>query len=90
MPCEKCESKMRSLVTPNVSRDGSKRQVGVNKLVEIRGNRNFNDVSKGVCKICKTQLRINGKYCPSAYREGKCNICGKKMIDLSGHNMSMV
>nr|PVC51464.1 CRIPT protein [Theileria orientalis] len=91
MPCKKCESKLTNLATPDVKRDGNKCAVRVNKLIEKKTKKDKLEAKGNQCKVCKVFLHINGKYCNScAYKQGRCHICGKKMVDVSKHLMSLV
>ncbi|KAL8431639.1 hypothetical protein Efla_005698 [Eimeria flavescens] len=90
MPCEKCEAKLTRLVTPDV-KEGSKRAVGVNKLIEKATKKDKVVIVGTKCKVCKTSLHMKGKYCaPCAHKNGRCWMCGKRIVDVSGHNMSLV
>ncbi|CDJ50946.1 postsynaptic protein CRIPT, putative [Eimeria brunetti] len=62
MPCEKCEAKFTKLVTPDV-KEGSKRIVGVNKLIEKTTKKDKIVIVGSKCKVCKTALHMKGKYC---------------------------
>ncbi|CDJ56169.1 postsynaptic protein CRIPT, putative [Eimeria maxima] len=90
MPCEKCEAKFTKLVTPDV-KEGSKRIVGVNKLIEKATKKDKIVIVGSKCKICKTALHMKGKYCaPCAHKNGRCWMCGKRIVDVTKHNMSLV
>lgn len=91
MPCSKCQKKLSKLVTPDTKRDGTQRAIGVNKLVEKRIQKDKLESNNSQCKNCKAILHIKGKYCNvCAYKQGRCHICGKKMVDVSKHVMSLV
>ncbi|OEH79450.1 leucine zipper-like transcriptional [Cyclospora cayetanensis] len=62
MPCEKCEAKLTRLVTPDV-KEGSKRAVGVNKLIEKTTKKDKVVIVGSKCKVCRTGLHMKGKYC---------------------------
>ncbi|KAL8436922.1 hypothetical protein ACSSS7_001347 [Eimeria intestinalis] len=62
MPCEKCEAKLTRLVTPDV-KEGSKRVVGVNKLIEKTTKKDKVVIVGSKCKVCKSSLHMKGKYC---------------------------
>ncbi|CCJ30633.1 unnamed protein product [Pneumocystis jirovecii] len=42
------------------------------------------------CSVCKQRTHhLGAKYCPScAYKQGKCSICGKKILDTSAYKQS--
>lgn len=100
MVCTKCEKKLKSLANPDVWRDGGKnstqygkagaRAVGQNMLLKHKQKERFNPY-QNKCKICRSAMSQQGEYCPGcAYKQGVCQMCGKKMVDVSMHNQTMV
>mmetsp|Transcript_22777 Transcript_22777/g.53155 ORF Transcript_22777/g.53155 Transcript_22777/m.53155 type:complete len:103 (-) Transcript_22777:33-341(-) len=101
MVCTKCEAKLAKLANPDVWRDGGRnstkdskdggRKVKENMLLK---NNNFKkdkaNPYQSKCKVCRQALHQKGEYCSAcAYQGGFCAMCGKKMVDVSGHLMSL-
>eukprot|EP01066_Platyproteum_vivax_P002376 Platyproteum_vivax@DN128_c0_g1_i1.p2 len=99
MVCDKCEKKLSKLVTPDVWKDGARnvvggkdggRKAGENAMVTKKKNNRFEPYGKK-CGVCKSSLYQDGVYCAGcAHKKGACKLCGKSMVDVSKHNMSMV
>lgn len=85
MPCSKCENLIKS---KNASKLGSKgvtkeknfeRKVGLNMLLE-RNKCGFNPAGSN-CFKCKKRLPNDDKFCNlCAYQQGKCKMCGVKIL----------
>ncbi|KAK2198262.1 PDZ-binding protein [Babesia duncani] len=91
MPCKNCERKLGKLATPDVKSDGNRCSIGVHKLIEKRCQKDKMEAKDSKCKGCKAFLHVKAKYCIScAYKKGKCHICGRKIMDVSRHTMSLV
>mmetsp|Transcript_44210 Transcript_44210/g.96120 ORF Transcript_44210/g.96120 Transcript_44210/m.96120 type:complete len:101 (+) Transcript_44210:65-367(+) len=99
MVCGKCEKKLAKLANPDVWRDGGRnstqygkaggRAVGENMLLKHK-NRDKANPYQSRCKICRQSLHQQGMYCSAcAYRGGLCAMCGKEMVDVSGHNQTL-
>lgn len=44
-----------------------------------------------MCRICKSKVLSNMNFCNDcAHKKGICSMCGKKCVDVSSHNMSLV
>ncbi|CEL95774.1 unnamed protein product [Vitrella brassicaformis CCMP3155] len=101
MVCEKCQKKLSKLVTPDAWRDGARnttggadggRKVGGNVLTDKKSKFRASPygLAAGHCKLCKSSLHQAGVYCSDcAHKKGRCAMCGKKMVDVSSHNMAL-
>ena len=88
--------KLGKLITPEVIRNRneilqskSTRKVNANMLLEKYKNR-FEYTNK--CNICKAKTEgKHNKFCHTcAYTKGICEICGKKVIDVTMYKQSDV
>ena len=95
MVCEKCQSKLGKVVTPDTWKAGARnttegggRKPGENKLLTGKKNR-FNPYQKSfnTCRICKQQVhQEHSYYCQGcAFKKGICAMCGKKVGDTKLH-----
>jgi len=90
MPCDNCQKKLTKLATPDV-REGNRRAVGVNKLIEKKSQKDKLLSAGSKCQTCRSAIHMKGKYCPScSHREGRCWMCGKKIFNTKEHCMSLV
>ena len=79
MVCRKCESKLSTLITPDVQKAGSKntvtgsagRKINENKLLGGKNKHKFAPYSTK-CKVCKSTCNQKGAtYCQGcAYKKG--------------------
>uniref|UniRef100_A0A0G4HPI4 Cysteine-rich PDZ-binding protein n=1 Tax=Chromera velia CCMP2878 TaxID=1169474 RepID=A0A0G4HPI4_9ALVE len=92
MVCGSCQTKLSKLATPDVWKTGKdKREVGGNKVLQNYSKTITSGNLGSKCKVCGQTTPQKGKYCPDcAYKKGRCSMCGKKQVDVSKHNMSMV
>eukprot|EP01067_Filipodium_phascolosomae_P007788 Filipodium_phascolosomae@DN639_c0_g1_i1.p1 len=101
MVCDKCEKKLTKIITPDVWKTGSRNVMGgkdggrkTNENSLLSSKKRFNTRSEpymNKCQYCHSSLYQGGLYCAScAHKKGLCTMCGKKMVDVSWHNMSMV
>uniref|UniRef100_A0A7S1WGE9 Cysteine-rich PDZ-binding protein n=1 Tax=Alexandrium catenella TaxID=2925 RepID=A0A7S1WGE9_ALECA len=99
MVCSKCEKKLAKLANPDVWRDGGRnstmygkaggRAVGENMLLKHKQRDKANPYSHK-CKVCRQSIHQQGVYCSAcAYKGGFCAMCGKEMVDVSGHCQSL-
>ncbi|QSL64763.1 hypothetical protein MERGE_002065 [Pneumocystis wakefieldiae] len=103
MVCSECEKKGISLATPSVKKKSeiymgsemakiaatSERKIGENKLLSNSAKKRYDPYGVG-CKTCKQRTHhLGAKYCPGcAYKQGRCSICGKKIMDTSAYKQS--
>lgn len=96
MVCTKCEAKLDKLITPDVWKSGARnttkgkdggRKLGVNMLLE---KKKFAFTPYGSkCKKCNKKIADKSFYCNiCAYQQGRCNICGIKVSDVSMQKQS--
>eukprot|EP00389_Voromonas_pontica_P012061 GDKH01018492.1.p2 GENE.GDKH01018492.1~~GDKH01018492.1.p2 ORF type:complete len:93 (+),score=5.52 GDKH01018492.1:116-394(+) len=92
MVCDKCEKKQAKLATPSVWKAGTDaRKIGGNKLLDKRSKAINLDPYGCKCKNCNSSMHVKGVYCTDcAYKEGRCQMCGKKTLDTKMYKMSMV
>ncbi|KAG5667298.1 hypothetical protein PVAND_015284 [Polypedilum vanderplanki] len=97
MVCEKCEAKLKHVVTADPwkhqGRSSDKagtsagRKVNENKILTARF-----DPTKGLrkCRICQSKIHQDGAYyCQScAYKKGICGMCGKKILNTKSYRQS--
>mmetsp|Transcript_79497 Transcript_79497/g.184485 ORF Transcript_79497/g.184485 Transcript_79497/m.184485 type:complete len:101 (+) Transcript_79497:74-376(+) len=99
MVCSKCEKKLAKLANPDVWREGGRnntmygkagsRAVGENMLLKHKQRDKVNPY-QSKCKVCRQSLHQEGTYCSAcAYKGGFCAMCGKAMVDVSGHCQSL-
>ncbi len=68
------------------------RKIGENKILTNLTSSNSSRASpyQFKCKVCKKGLVGQHIYCSAcAFQEGKCSMCGKKVIDTEGHKMTL-
>ncbi|KAJ3415319.1 hypothetical protein HDV05_005189 [Chytridiales sp. JEL 0842] len=97
MVCSKCEKKLSTVITPEVWKDGSKnsvvgsagRKINDNKLLSSKNKNKFAPYERK-CKSCASRVhQMGATYCQKcAYKEGKCALCGVKILDTSMYKQS--
>jgi hypothetical protein len=91
MVCSKCEKKLDKVITPDVWKSGSRnttggkdggRKLGVNMLLE---KKKFAFTPYGdKCKKCNKKIQDKFHYCTlCAYENGRCGMCGIKIVDVT-------
>ncbi len=98
MVCEKCESKLGKVITPDTWKQGARnttesggRSVNENKLLTSKKNR-FNPYTSKFekCRFCKQVVHQAGSnYCQGcAYKKGICSMCGVKILDTKNYRQT--
>jgi cysteine-rich PDZ-binding protein len=104
MVCESCQKKVTKLVVPDKWKEGARNCVGsssssggvvkAGKTNKALAGQKFSlqKPEQRTCRICKSKLQLAGMhYCNDcAHKKGICTMCGKKCVDTSKHNMSLV
>ena len=96
MVCTKCETKQDKVICPDVWKQGARnttggkdggRKLGVNMLLE---KKKFSFTPYGSkCKKCNKKITDKHFYCTlCAYQQGRCNMCGIKVSDVSMQKQS--
>jgi len=102
MVCDKCEKKLKHVVTPDPWRmagrstasDKSSGTSGGRKINEnkaLTGSNRFDPLGKmKKCKICQAKIHQAGAYyCQTcAYKKGICGMCGTKIQDTKAYRQS--
>ncbi|RWS22281.1 cysteine-rich PDZ-binding protein-like isoform X1 [Leptotrombidium deliense] len=97
MVCEKCQSKLGKVITPDTWKDGARnttesggRVVNENKALTAKKSRFAPYTNFRKCKICKQKVHQSGShYCQEcAYKKGICAMCGKKMMQTKNYAQS--
>ena len=82
MVCSRCSKKLHKLATPGVFKKGDKkekRKVGENMLLKNRKALKTKFFNK--CKNCQKSIGSHNKYCNlCGYKEGRCTMCGIKIL----------
>lgn len=94
MVCGKCEKAMKTKNEPKTStktvtkEKNNERKVGINMLLEKK-RVGFNPAVSN-CLKCKKRLPSDDKYClMCAYQEGKCKMCGVKILSTDTYKQSV-
>jgi len=94
MVCTKCEKQLQSQSAPKIGSKAvstgktNERKIGVNMLLEKK-KFGFNPIASN-CLKCKKRLPGNDKYCNlCAYQEGKCKMCGVKILNTDTYKQSV-
>jgi hypothetical protein len=93
MVCAKCENKLSKVICPEPWKAGARntnesggRKLNENKLLTKRKKWTPQNTK---CKICKTNLHQEAKYCQGcAYSKGICAMCGKQILDVTNYKQS--
>lgn len=99
MVCTKCEKKLTKLVTPSVWKKsgktgkgvnpetGAKTKIGQNMLLKNRKALKNKFFKK--CKKCSKSVTGQHLFCNlCGYKEGKCTMCGVKIISTKFYKQS--
>jgi hypothetical protein len=85
MVCSKCEKLLQTKAEPKMPSNmvlkgtHNDRKIGINMLLEKK-KFGFNPLASN-CLKCKKRLAGDDKYCNMcAYTEGKCKMCGVKIL----------
>ncbi|KAI8804724.1 cysteine-rich PDZ-binding protein-like protein [Cladochytrium replicatum] len=86
MVCGKCESKLGTLATTDMTGRGG-RAVNENKLLSQKNR--FAPYTAN-CKSCRSRVHQRGSnYCQQcAYKKGICSMCGIKILDTKLYKQS--
>lgn len=99
MVCDFCQSKISKIAVPDKWKDGARNVIGsssgvkpgkTNKALSASkaGMKWVPDQSK--CRLCKSKVQPKMNYCNDcAHKRGVCTMCGRKVVDVSKHNMSL-
>ena len=104
MVCDSCQTKVTKIAVPDKWKEGSRNCVGSStgtggpvKAGKTNKALQLNKVSaqwipnQRMCRICKSKVLANMNFCNDcAHKKGICTMCGKKCVDISSHNMSLV
>lgn len=100
MPCKKCEKKLKKLVTPDVWKKGARNiiggrhggiKLGVNKIIEKKKYKFGGKLADCKGKNCKKRLKDGEKYCNlCAYKEGRCKMCGVRILNTKSYKQTNV
>ena len=103
MVCDACQTKVTKIAVPDKWKEGSRNCVGsssgtggpvkagkTNKALQVKVSAQWIP-SQRMCRICKSKTLANMNFCNDcAHKKGICSMCGKKCMDISAHNMSLV
>ncbi|XP_075149816.1 cysteine-rich PDZ-binding protein [Haematobia irritans] len=91
MVCEKCESKLAKIATPDPWKTGPARKVNENKALSSAKDR-YNPIGKTLppCRICRQKVHQAGShYCQAcAFKKAICAMCGKKLMSTKNYKQS--
>ena len=104
MVCESCQTKVTKLAVPDKWKDGARNSVGSTGSSASGGSKALktNKALIGkfkvettsqhkICRICKSKTQPPHNFCNDcSHKKGLCSMCGKKVVDTSKHNMSLV
>lgn len=105
MVCGDCEKKkLTTICVPDKWTDGARNVASTSSNAGIKVGKTNKLLSKlkstsampsapvkFSCRICKNKVQTNMNYCNDcAHKKGICTMCGKKVVDVSQHKMSLV
>ncbi|CAG9319419.1 unnamed protein product [Blepharisma stoltei] len=81
MVCDKCESKLSRLISPDVWKESQpKRGLATNMILSSRAKYRVNPIGTK-CRICQKSVLDQHHYCQRcAFDKGICSVCGKKIM----------
>lgn len=103
MVCDSCQTKVTKIIVPDKWKEGSRNNVGssgtggavkagkTNKALQLNKASAQWIPNERMCRICKSKVLVQMNFCNNcAHKKGICTMCGKKCVDISNHNMSLV
>jgi hypothetical protein len=98
MVCDSCQSKVSKIIVPDKWKDGARNTVAFGAVKGTKTNKALAAKkqsaqwipSENTCRLCKSKTLVNMHFCNDcAHKKGICSMCGKKVVDVSSHRMSL-